>query len=57
MTSDTLTKYINEARQAIEFRDKVRDATQDEQIAVGTDHINWIISIVERLANEKEERQ
>ena len=44
--------YIDEAKQAIEFRDKVHCASQDEQIAVGTDHINWIIKIVERLAKE-----
>ncbi|WP_312126516.1 hypothetical protein [Brevundimonas sp.] len=47
---DELALALQDAKDAVAFFDKVRAATQDEQIAVGTDHHNWLQSAIRRLA-------
>lgn len=57
--SDELRIAARELARAIKFFDEVRASSEDERIAVGSDHWDWLISAARKVArsadNLKEE--
>lgn len=45
---------IDELKESLEFFDKVKQSSQEEQIAVGTDHWNWLETAARKVVTEKE---
>ena len=43
-----LREVVAYSRDAIDFYDKVQAASQDEKVAVGQDHWNWLIEAARR---------
>ena len=45
-----LEKQQSECREAIEFFDRVMQATPEERAAVGADHVDWVIQACRKAA-------
>ncbi len=41
---DRIEKALENAKAAVEFFDKVQASSSDERIAVGRDHVDWILT-------------
>ena len=48
--ASALELAANECREAIDFYDRVIASDSSEQLAVGTDHIEWIVRATRRVA-------
>lgn len=57
---DELVKFSNSLKLAVDFMDRVRSASQDEKIAIGTDELKWLetaarslVSALNRLSSKE----
>ena len=46
---------LHELRRAVDFFRQVQSATREEKIAVGVDHIDWLISAASSVVEEIQE--
>jgi hypothetical protein len=47
----TMKAALKDLRRAVQFFDRVKEASLDEKIAVGTDHWDWLEKAARRVAN------
>lgn len=50
---ERIEPLVREAREAIDFFDRVRSSPDDERIAVGSDHWDWIESVIRKIGQFK----